>query len=83
VRSDAAVLNQIPFSYWYRFRQTIEHIPTALLMLICASTPQAKASVRQMELELQAPRWDGAAPFCFLEGVALHLIVKRRCLDAV
>jgi recombination protein RecA len=68
-------LNQIPFSYWYRFRQTIEHIPTALL--ICASTPQAKASVRQMELELQAPRWDGAAPFCFLQGMDIAVKLRK------
>jgi hypothetical protein len=68
-------LNQIPFSYWYRFRQTIEHTPTALL--ICASTPQAKASVRQMELELQAPRWDGAAPFCFLQGMDIAVKLRK------
>jgi len=69
------VLNHIHYSYWYRFRQAIEHTPTALL--ICASAPQAKASIRQIELELQAPRWDGAAPFCFLQGMDIAVKVRK------
>jgi hypothetical protein len=68
-------LNQIPFSYWYRFRQAIEHTSTALL--ICTSAPQAKASIRQIELELQAPRWDGAAPFCFLQGMDIAIKLRK------
>jgi hypothetical protein len=68
-------LNQIPVSYWYRFRHAIEHTSTALL--ICTSATQAKASVRQIELELQAPRWDGAAPFCFLQGMDIAVKLRK------
>jgi hypothetical protein len=68
-------LNQIPVSYWYRFRQAIEHTSTALL--ICTSATQAKASIRQIELELQAPRWDGAAPFCFLQGMDIAVKLRK------
>jgi hypothetical protein len=68
-------LNQIPVSYWYRFRQAIEHTSTA--PLICTSAAQAKASVRQIELELQAPCWDGAAPFCFLQGIDIAIKLRK------
>ena len=65
----ASILSRIPLSYWYRFRRAIEHTPTSLL--ICASSTQAKASFYQLELKLQTSHWDGAAPFCFLQGLEI------------
>jgi hypothetical protein len=69
------VLNRMPLSYWYRFRRAIEQTPTALL--VCASATQTRASIRQMELQRQSPRWDGVAPFCFLQGMDIAARLRK------
>lgn len=68
-------LNRIPLSYWYRFRQAIENTPTALL--VCAAVAQAKASAQRVELELQTPRWEGAVPFSFLQGMQIAARLRK------
>lgn len=70
-----AVLNRIPLSYWYRFRGAIENTPTVLL--VCTSMPQARASLNLLELQPNRPRWDGAAPFRFLQGIEIGAKLRK------
>jgi hypothetical protein len=63
----ARVLDRIPISYWYRFRRTIEH--TSTILLVCAQSSQAKASANHLELSVKRTRWAGAWPFRLLQGV--------------
>lgn len=60
-------LDHIPISYWYRFRRAIENTPA--ILLVCAPSPQAKASARQVELTIKRTCWEGMRPFRMLRGV--------------
>jgi hypothetical protein len=71
----AQALNRIPFSYWYRFRSAIENTPSSLL--VCNSSAQTRASVQQVELELKRAKWNGLAPFCFLEGLEVAARLRK------
>ena len=69
------VLNRIPLSYWYRFRRSIEHTPT--ILLICADTPQAKScSLNRVELKSRSFRWSGQTPFLLLRGIEVNAARK-------
>ncbi|MBV9157840.1 MAG: hypothetical protein JO097_16365 [Acidobacteriaceae bacterium] len=62
------VLNRLPISYWYRFRQAVEHTPT--VFLVCATSSQCKSSsTKRIELKVKAFHWTGAAPFLLLRGI--------------
>jgi hypothetical protein len=68
-------LNRIPPSYWYRFRLAIERTETSLV--VCARLPQAKASVRQLELGRITARWEGTFPFKMLEGIDVPARLRK------
>lgn len=56
--ANARVLNNIPLSYWHRFRQAVEHTPT--ILLVCGSSPQAKScSAISLEVKRKAFHWLG------------------------
>ncbi len=66
--ASARALNQIPLSYWYRFRRAIEHTPTILLM--CSDAPQAKSCASaSIAVRHRCFRWSGEAPFLLLQGI--------------
>jgi hypothetical protein len=78
--TSARVLNRIPLSYWYRFRNAVENTPTVLL--ICADLPQAKScSSMNVELKSKLFQWSGKPPFQLLKG--LHTIALARKRSAV
>jgi hypothetical protein len=60
-------LDRIPISYWYRFRRAIENTPA--ILLVCALSPQAKASAHRVELNIKRTCWAGMRPFRLLRGV--------------
>lgn len=52
------LLNRIPLSYWHRFRRTVEHTPTVLLL--CSDLPQAKSSISsKLALKVKVFHWHG------------------------
>jgi hypothetical protein len=62
-------LNQIPLSFWYRFRQVVEHTPT--ILLVCAETVQAKACTQNaLQLKSKALHWTGRKLLHGLEVMA-------------
>lgn len=64
----ALVLNRIPLSYWYRFRRTVEHTPT--ILLVCGERPQAKScAIHSVELASKRFHWSGDSPFAVLRGI--------------
>lgn len=73
--ASARTLNRIPLSYWYRFRRAVEHTPT--ILLICAETAQTKSCCSAaIDLQPEAFRWSGKAPFLLLRGI--HAAAKLR-----
>src|ERR1700728_777890 len=63
--TSARMLNRIPLSYWYRFRRAIEHTPS--IFVVCAESPQAKASSsNRLQLRSKGFYWSGKAPFLLL-----------------
>jgi hypothetical protein len=70
------VLNRIPLSYWYRFRQAIAPTPTILLLL--TSAPQAKScSNSSLDLIAKAFDWVGKAPFLRLRGMRVNAVGRK------
>jgi hypothetical protein len=78
--AQAAILNRIPPSYWYRFQRVIQNTPT--ILLICADTPQAKAASRySLDCQAKSFSWLGRWPFTRLRGIAA--LAKQRKLTAI
>ena len=74
--ASARVLNRIPLSYWYRFRRAVEHTPA--ILLICAGSAQAKASISNaIELKHKAFHWSGRTPFPLLRRVETNARLRR------
>ena len=63
----ARMLNQIPLSYWYRFRRAIENTPT--ILLLSADTRQARSSSLTVEVQRNRYRWSGNPPLRVLEAI--------------
>jgi hypothetical protein len=75
--ANAKILNRIPLSYWFRFRRAIENTPA--IFLLCAETPQAKASSAiRLYLSRKAARWSGKAPARLLRGLAAEAVADLR-----
>jgi hypothetical protein len=69
------MLNRIPLSYWYRFRQAIEHTPT--ILLVSGDQAHAKScSASTLELRPKLFRWSGPAPFSVLRGIEAYGSVR-------
>lgn len=51
--------HKIPSSYWYRFRQPMEHTPTILVILAGESLAKSCTALR-IELSRARPHWEGA-----------------------
>ncbi len=70
------LLQQVPTSYWYRFRRAVENTPTVLL--VSATEPQARAcAVRQIDLGRQQVRWQGRVPFQRLEAIEVEARLRK------
>jgi hypothetical protein len=68
--SSPRALNRIPISYWYRFRKTIEH--TSTVLLVCGdSSPVKLSSASKLETKLKAAVWSGKEPFPLLSGLEI------------
>lgn len=62
-----SLLNRVPLSYWFRFRQALEPTPTVLL--ICANSNQAKSSsFNVLTTKSKAIHWAGRTNFKLLAG---------------
>jgi recA bacterial DNA recombination protein len=71
------MLNRIPLSYWYRFRQAIEHTPT--ILLVAGDQANAKScSASTLELRPKLFRWSGTAPFSALRGIEAYASIRAQ-----
>lgn len=69
-------LNQIPISYWFRFRRAVEHTPTILLVL--GDVPLARSCAPVwLCFDKPAPRWSGRHPGRLFRGLAAGLSVRK------
>lgn len=70
------LLNRVPLSYWFRFRQALEPTPTVLL--ICARTNQAKScSFNVLNTKTKALHWAGRTNFKLLAGSEISGRLER------
>jgi len=69
-------LNQIPVSYWFRFRKAIQNTPTVLLVLGEHANARSCASVC-LRFENAKARWSGDAPARLFRGLVSHADVER------
>lgn len=69
-------LNRIPIPYWHRFRRTVEHTPSILLVLACQPVTQS-CSARQFVLRQQSVQWRGTAPFQTMQSLAVDAVSRK------
>ncbi len=69
-------LNRIPVSSWHRFRRSVEHTPSILLVLARQSVAGSCAT-RQFALRQQAIRWRGKPPFQTMDCLAMEAACRK------
>lgn len=63
-------------SYWYRFRQPIEHTPT-ILVVIASETLARQCAALRLEMRSVRPRWQGSANALLLRGAQIEAIPQK------
>ena len=66
----------LPSSYWYRFRQPLEHTRTTVVVVARESLARQCASLR-LEMKPMIPNWVGAAPSVLLRGARIEAVSQR------
>jgi len=69
-------LRLLPSSYWYRFRQPLEHTRTIVVVVAGESVARQCASLR-LEMMPMIPTWVGAAPSVLLSGASIEAVSQR------
>jgi hypothetical protein len=63
-------------SYWYRFRQPLEHTPT-LLVVIASETLARQCAALRLEMKSVRPRWQGSANALLLRGAGIEAVPQK------
>jgi recombination protein RecA len=63
-------------SYWYRFRQPIEHTST-ILVVIASETLARQCAALRLEMRAVRPRWQGPSNALLLRGARIEAIPQK------
>lgn len=69
-------------SYWYRFRQPLEHTPT-ILVVIASETVARQCAAFRLEMREVHPRWQGSANALLLRGARIEATPQKPFMGGI
>ena len=69
-------LRNIPLSWWYRLRKTIEHTPT-MLIIVAQKSLAGPCATRVIDMQYGSTLWSGSPQFPLLSGFDLKAVLRK------